>query len=32
MRKLLLSVVWIYIKYGKHPRVKKNSITKIRKK
>jgi len=31
MKNLLLTMVWLYIKYGKHPRTRKNSITRIRK-
>ena len=31
IKKLLVSLVWLYIKYGIHPRNKKSSITRIRK-
>ena len=31
IKQLLLRIVWLYIKYGIHPRTKKNSITRIRK-
>ena len=31
MKQLILKLVWLYIKYGMHPKVRKNSITKIRK-
>ena len=31
MKKLILKFVWLYIKYGVHPKTRKNTITKIRK-
>ena len=31
MKKLIYGLVWLYIKYGMHPKIRKNTITKIRK-
>ena len=30
MKKLIYGLVWLYIKYGMHPKTRKNTITKIR--